>query len=183
LERRFDLREKLIYLDAAKRVEAPDAFSEVTGLEHLEGRTVELIADGAELTARRVIGGKVALDDPAFSAVVGLPFTSELQPMRLEIPLRDGTAQGRRMKTARVVLLLHESLGGEVASSPTSRFEKLNNRVTANPMDTVPPLLSGEIETPLDASAGGGVDVIVRQSQPLPFNIGAIIVKADVYGE
>jgi hypothetical protein len=183
MERRFDLRAELIYLDAAKRVVASEAFSEVTGLEYLEGRTVSVVADGAELAPRRVIGGKITLEAPALAVVVGLPYTSELQPMRLDVPLRDGTSQGRKFKTSRVALLLHESLGGEVASSPANRYEKLNYRRTSDPMDSAPPLFSGQLEMPIQGNAGDGVDVIIRQTSPLPFNVGAMVVKLDVYGE
>lgn len=181
--RLFSQPEKLIYSDCAKRITSATATNRFTGLDHLEGRDVTILGDGAPMTGTKVIGGAVQLDRDVSTVVVGLPFTSELQPMRLEIPLRDGTAQHRNWKAARIALYVHESLGGEVADSPTSRFERLNYRDVATPMDAVPPLYSGERETTVEASTRAGADAIVRTSEPMPLNIGSLTWKGDVSGE
>jgi hypothetical protein len=184
MERRFDEREKLIYLDCALLTQfagAPQLV--VAGLDHLNGRTVSICVDGYEQPPRVVLNGRITLDTAGTWVAVGLPYTSELQPMRVDIPLRDGTSQGRKFKVARAVLMLHESLGGEVAESPEGRFQRINNRVTSDPMDTVSPLLNGQTEVLLQSGARDGIDVIVRQTAPLPFNIAGIVVKADLYGE
>ncbi len=179
----FEQRARLIYLDAAMRVESATDLSEVTGLAHLEGRTVGILADGAELEEQQVANGTVTLSTVARTVVVGLPFTSELQPMRVDIPMRDGTAQGRNFRVSRVMLALHSSLGGEVADSPTSRFQKLNYRRVASEVGSPPPLYTGEIETAVDSNARSGVDVMIKATGPLPFNVGGFVAKLDIYGE
>jgi hypothetical protein len=73
----------------------------VTGLDHLNGRTVSICVDGYEQPARVVIAGQITLDTAGTWVAVGLPYTSELQPMRMDIPLRDGTSQGRKFKSQR----------------------------------------------------------------------------------
>lgn len=181
--RRFEQPEKLIYLDAARRYESATGVATLTGLEHLEGREVAVLADGAELSRVVVQQGAVALPAPARTAIVGLPFTSVLQPMRLELQMQDGSAQHRRWRTTRVGLYLHASLGGEIADGPEGRAEKLNFRRVATPMDAPPPLYTGEIETALESRARPGVDVVVRTSGPHPLNIGSLTVKGDIYGE
>ncbi len=184
MSRDFDDFTRLIYLDAALVLESDEKTDTFAGLEHLEGRFVSVLGDGAELATVRVQDGEVTLGSEVNVAVIGLPFTSELQPMRLEIPLRDGTAQGRKWKTARVALTVHESLGGEVGDSPTaSKFEPFNYRRVATPMDSAPPLFTGDLETAISATAREGVDLMIRTSSPLPLNIGSIVVKGDVYGE
>ena len=116
-------------------------------------------------------------------AVVGLPFTSELQPMRVDIPMADGTSQHRQWRTSRVGLYLHESLGGEVADAPGARFEKLNYRDAGTLTDAPPPLFTGEKETAIESNARPGVDVMIRTSGPFPLNIGSLTLKGDIYGE
>lgn len=181
--RDFAAAASLIYLDSAVRVESETAFSTVTGLDRLEGKTVSVLGDGAELKPCVVASGTITLEKSVNTAIVGLPFTSELQPMRQEVPMRDGTAQGRNWRTSRIALLLHDSAGGEVGDSLQARFEKLNFRRVSTPMGSAPALYSGEIETAIESSARAGVDAVVKTSDPLPFNVGAIIIKGDVYGE
>jgi hypothetical protein len=52
-----------------------------TGLGHLEGREVALVADGLVLERRVVSGGQVVLDSPASELMVGLPYTHVIEPM------------------------------------------------------------------------------------------------------
>lgn len=180
---RFTDASRLIYLDAAKMLELSPSSATLTGLEHLEGREVSVLGDGAELPTVRVIDGTVTLESPVAVAIVGLPFTSELQPMRMEIPLRDGTAQHRQWKVSRIALDVYQSLGGTVAHSLTGKAEALNYRRTADAMDSPPPLYDGAIETAVEARTGDGVDAVVRTSGPLPLNLVSMTLKLDVYGE
>lgn len=180
---RFDDTASLIYLDAAKKFDLITATATLTGLDHLEGRTVSVLGDGAEMITVRVIDGAVTLESPVSVAIVGLPFTSELQPMRMEIPLRDGTAQHRQWKVTRIALDVYQSLGGEVAHSLTGKAEALNYRRTADAMDSPPPLYDGAIETAVEARTGDGVDAVVRTSSALPLNLVSMTLKLDVYGE
>ena len=181
--RKFDEADTLIYLDSAVRVESETAFSTVSGLDRLEGERVSVLGDGAELLPAQVVGGSITLEKEVNVAIVGLPFTSELQPMRQEVPMRDGTSQGRMWKVSRIALLLHDSCGGEVADGLTSRFEKLNFRRVSTSLDSAPALYSGEIETAIEGAARSAVDAVIRHSQPFPFNVGAMILKGDIYGE
>lgn len=190
LERKFAQRERLMYLDAAVRVEAAAPVTQVTGLAHLLGQLVDVVGDGAQQSARTVTrtvdgDGVVVLETPAKTVIVGLPYVSELQPMRKELPLQDGTAQHRNWKLARVGLWVHDSLGGEIADAPdpASKAEKINYRRASTAMDGAPPLSTGEVETAIEPRTREGFDVIIRQRAPLPLNIGSITLKGDVHGE
>lgn len=181
--RDFAERERLIYADAAVRLESETPVATVSGLDHLNGRTVVVLGDGAQFADATVIDGTVTLEREASTVVVGLAYSSLLQPTRREIPLRDGTSIGRKFRASRALLQLHDSLGGEVADSEDSTFDAIRYRTVADPLDAPPPLFTGEVEAAVESSARGGVDVTVRQTQPFPLNVGAIVWKGDVYGE
>jgi hypothetical protein len=183
LAREFSAPERLIYLDSATRFEFEEPTNELSGLEHLEGRTVDVLGDGAHLQSVRVIDGAAIIEDECSTIIVGLPFVSELQPMRVEIPLRDGTAQGRVWRITRVAVELHDSLGGEVADDPAGKFEQFDVRQISDPMDTAPALITDVVETALESEHRDGFDVAIRQTAPLPLNVGSIVLKGDVYGE
>ncbi|MCW8861879.1 MAG: hypothetical protein OQK07_05595, partial [Rhodospirillales bacterium] len=53
-----------------------------SGLGHLEGRTVSVLADGAVVADAVVAGGAAVLDRPASSAVIGLPFSHVVEPLQ-----------------------------------------------------------------------------------------------------
>jgi hypothetical protein len=181
--RRFDVSRQLIYLDSATRFVFEEPTDTLTGLDYLEGRELEVVADGAQLANVRVTGGSVKIENPASVVVVGLPYTSTLQPMRVEIPMRDGTSQARQWRTARIGLTLHESISGEVADGPEAPFGKLPARRVSTGMDAPPPLINGLVEIPIESKAREGLDVVVRQRAPFPLNVISIIAKGDVYGE
>ena len=181
--RRFDEPESLIYADCATRKTFDTPTTDVEGLPHLEGKQVTILGDGAELPPGRVLDGMIRLPGPVNSVVVGLPYTSQLQPMRMDLPMRDGTAQRRVWRVSRVGLMLHDSMSGEVADAPDARFEALQYRRVSTPMDAPPPLYTGEIETAIESRAREGADVVVQSDAPLPFNVGAMVLKGDVFGE
>lgn len=176
MSRRFDELDRCIFSDAAKVVEMDPASATVGGLSHLNGKTVVVLADGVEHPTRVVAGGSITLQAPASRVVVGLPFTSELQPARREVQTEKGTAQGRLWRVSRVGAFVHDSRGGQVADSPTSRFERL-------PFEAGAALFSGDIETAIESNARRNVDVTIKTSAPLPLNVGALVLKLDLYGD
>ncbi len=171
------------YVDGAVLREAATAFDTVTGLGHLEGKTVSIFADGSQRPAQVVAGGEITLDVPATVACVGLGYMSEVQPMKLEVQLQDGTAQGRKFKVNRVVLRLLDSLGGSVADYPGAPKEVIQYREVGMLMDAPPPIFSGDKEVVLQAHHRPSADLIITHDEPLPFTLCAATVIVDIYGD
>ena len=67
----------------------------VSGLSHLEGKTVSILADGGVHPQRVVASGAVALTAPATKIIVGLPYQSDLQTLPFSAGIDNGFAQGR----------------------------------------------------------------------------------------
>ncbi|MCD7740106.1 MAG: hypothetical protein LUH11_02010 [Candidatus Gastranaerophilales bacterium] len=72
-----------IFLDCALTYEG-DAIQNIYGLEHLEGETINLLADGCVIEGKVVTNGSVALDYPASKIIAGLPYEFELETLNLE---------------------------------------------------------------------------------------------------
>lgn len=72
-----------IFLDSALCYKGTP-ISSVSGLEHLENETVNILADGCVITDKLVKNGKITLDYPASKIVVGLPYEFELKTLNLE---------------------------------------------------------------------------------------------------
>jgi hypothetical protein len=174
--RRFEQFDRMIYADAAKVIDLAPASATVGGLAHLNGKTVCVLADGVEHPTRVVSGGAITLQAPASRVVVGLPFTSELQPSKREVQTDKGSAQGQLWRVSRVGVFVHDSRGGQVADSPSSRFERL-------PFPAGSALYSGDLETAIESNARHNIEATVKTSAPLPLNVGAIVLKLDLYGD
>lgn len=153
---------------------------ELSGLTHLAGETVHILADGAVEPARAVSGqGTLALAREASVIHAGLPYASALQTMNLELAQGDGTAQGRVKRVGRVVLRLYKSLGG-AAGFDEATLDPLIFRTSADPMGRAPALSSGDYEMAFPAGYDTFAHVRVVQDQPLPLTVLALITGVDV---
>lgn len=184
---RLEAREKeaSFYVDCGTDVEGAVESSTVSGLDWLEGKTVAILADGAVQPSRVVSGGIIPLDRPARRVVVGLPYTAEVQPMKVNLDVNDGTSQGRKQRVNRAVFRLWNTLGLEWCSEPgkaSPEWRELPFRDTDDPIGESPPLFTGDKEV----STGGGfdrsIDLAVRQTQPLPLGLLGIVIKFEVHG-
>lgn len=173
----------LIYADAAKVYQFDTPRADLTGVDHLEGRECVILTDGALHRNLVVRDGVLTLDAPASQVVVGLPFTSELQPMKQEVQLEDGTAQGRRFKLHGATVRVGHSQGGEVSANPedaTLPWSRLPNPIV---LGGPAPLFTGERDLILESRHDAAVNLTVRQREPLPLNVTALILRFDVYGD
>ncbi len=115
---------------------------EIAGLNHLEGETVAILADGAIHTPRQVVGGVVPLERAATTVHIGYPFIAALKTERIEAGAADGTSQG---KVKRIVeMVFHFLRTGNVSFGPDAdTLDEMELRDTDDLMDTASPLISG----------------------------------------
>ena len=161
------------YLDSMLTYEG-GAVSSVFGLDHLEGQTVSVLADGAAHPDRVVSSGSITLNGSYEVVHAGLPYTSTLQTMRIEAGAKDGTAQGKKKRISRITYRLYNTLGLKHGPS-SSRLDIIPFRSSADDMDAAPAMFTGdkEIEFPRNWDKDGYVFLV--QDQPLPFTILAIM--------
>ena len=88
-----------------------DAAVRDTGLSHLEGRDVAVLADGNVIHGLTVENGKITLKHPASVVHVGLPYRAELETLDLTLPRQDGTQQGRSARLISVSVRVEKTRG------------------------------------------------------------------------
>lgn len=169
------------HVDSGTELSNAVASSVVSGLTWLEGKDVSVLADGAVQINKRVAGGLITLDPPAARVIVGLPYTAEVQPMRVELNLEDGSSAGRKQRCNRAVFRLWNTLGLEWKDSGTE-WRKLSFRSTDDPMGESPPLFTGDHEESTGGGYGMSIDLSVRQTDPLPLGLLGIVLKLNSYG-
>lgn len=155
----------------------------LTGLEHLEGKEVCIIADENIHDRRTVSGGEITLDfTPEVRVRVGLPFTSTLTPMPFHADLQDGPSRGRKWKTHQLSVEILNSLGGEFESSP-GVWDALTTRSTIDDMDASPPVVSDILQVQVNGPYSRTGQFTIRTSTPAPMCILCVAPTADVYGD
>jgi hypothetical protein len=157
------------YLDGHAAFASGAANRTVSGLAHLNGKTVTVMQDGQAPITRTVASGAITV--PAAAAgYLGLPYTSTLRPMKLDADFEDGTAQSRKKRIHQVVVRTLKSRGGEVRTNSGSWYA------------LAPTTTTGDQKIILGGAFGIDADVDVRQTEPYPMCIISILPKWDAYG-
>jgi len=146
------------------------AVSTLSGLDHLEGQVVSILADGATHPNRTVSSGSITLDRSAKSVKVGLAYTSLLQTMRLNAGSQNGTSQGKTKRIYDITVRMFETIGVEVGPD-LNNMERIPFRSSADLMDEGIPPFTGDKEVEFRGNYETDGFIFVRQTQPLPFTI------------
>lgn len=145
----------------------------VAGLDHLEGETVAVLADGAIHPSRIVAEGTINLAHAASRAQVGLPYVHVLESLRLEAGAAAGTALGQTKRVHGVTLVMLDSAAVEVGpdEGPVSAVPF---RTVSHPMDAAVPLFSGERFVEFEGDYGSDARITIRGDAPAPFTLLAM---------
>jgi hypothetical protein len=167
------------FVDCGLRYEGA-ATGTLSGLYHLEGETVTVLANGATHPDREVTNGGITLAYNSTTAAVGYNYTSSMQTMRIEAGSADGTSQGKPKRIHAVTLRLLETVGIEVGNS-SNENDRVFFRDSSMPMDQAVPLFTGD----KDIEFPGGYDdddrLYVRQTQPLPMSVLALFPRMNTF--
>lgn len=158
------------------------ATNTITGLTHLNGMVVGVLANGNVHPSRTVSGGSITLEYEATVVHVGLAYESVIQPMRLDMDQALGNTQGA-VKTIRgVTFRLMDTLGLTVADKVGGVFRKVEFRTTGDDMDSAPELFTGEKYHEHDGDLDEDATIILKQDQPLPWTLLGMVVHYQVTG-
>lgn len=142
----------------------------ISGLGHLEGKTVVGLADGDVTPLFTVSGGSVTLQQPASKVHIGLPYAAEIENLPPAVDLQDvGAARGRPTKASRLFIQLEKTRGIEVAPANRERFTTFTQ--TAFDLSLKIPLFTGMVSFNLYPEWNSDGTIVVRQTFPLPMTV------------
>lgn len=143
----------------------------IAGLDHLAGCEVAVLADGAVLPGQLVSpDGEITLPRQASVVHAGLPYTSILEPMRLEIATSAGTSQTKRKRITEVSARFHKTLGGKIGAAE-DRLETIHFRSSGMPMGAPPQVFCGDKSVRFPKGWDKDGRLVVVQDQPLPMTV------------
>lgn len=153
----------------------------ISGLGHLEGKTVSILADGAVHPQRVVTGGAITLDIEASVVQIGLPIQADMQTLPLVAQLQDGSfGQGHIKNVNKVWLRVYRSSGIFVGPSADKLVEAKQR--TTEPYGSPPVLKSEEIEIVLTPSWADSGQIFLRQYDPLPLTVVSLTAEVALGG-
>ena len=141
---------------------------------------VQVLADGAAHPDCVVTSGAITLQRAASVAQIGLACPATVQTTRIEAGAADGTAQGKTKRINKCVLRFHNTLGA-FAGPDDSNLDEINFRTGSDLMDQAPPLFSGDKLMEWPGSYDFDGYVMVRQEQPLPMTLVAVMPQLHTF--
>lgn len=150
----------------------------IGGLWHLEGREVQILADGAVAPNQVVTAGAVTLGNAASVVHVGLAYTSDLQTLPLALEGMQAAGQG----TLKNVLAAHLRITQTSLFEVGPAFDKLTpnrSRLVSDPFGSAPSLVTSEQRVAIQGSWNADGSVCVRQTNPLPLSILAMTLDVE----
>jgi len=153
----------------------------ISGLSHLEGESVTVMADGSDAEGLKTVsGGAITLTASASVIHVGLGYTSDLETLPQIVPLNSGVSMGQVNQIKNLILMLDESLGFNYGPA-FNDLKEYDLTTDAVPLGRPAQLFHGFTD---EISFGGPDDraptVCIRQGQPLPLKILAILTDVEV---
>lgn len=154
-----------VLCDSAMQASGP-ASTVWSGLSHLEGREVDVVADGYYSGRYTVSGGAVTISREATSVVIGLPFASEIDLLPPEIQTGMGSASGHAMSTSEITVRFHETTGCKINGDEVT-FRETGENV----LDQPPTPFSGVRRIELLGWERGESPITITQDLPMPWHI------------
>jgi hypothetical protein len=142
----------------------------ISGLDHLEGETLSVLADGASHPDVVVDSGTITLNRSASIVHIGLPYKSNIHTLRIEAGAQDGTAQGKTKRIHRVTVRLYKTLGLKFGPN-SSKLDIMSFRISADLMGDAPKLFTGDKSVNWNDGYDTEGLMYFRQDQPLPFTL------------
>lgn len=169
-------------MDAALAGTAAVPKSRWSGLDHLEGREVKIMGDGAELPPATVSGGAVDLPYPVSSLRAGLPYIHEIAPLPAVSMGQGGVRQSKALRLIRASfrVLDTQALSVDTGRGPTP--VPLKRLGPAGVLDSPPPAISGDVSVRAVGWRREALAPVWRvvQDTPLPCTILSVATEMKV---
>ncbi len=174
----FADKEDAVFLDCSLTYDGVPA-DNISGLDHLEGETIQVVADGSVHPDVTVSGGAVTLNKEYSVVTFGYHKKSELETMSIEAGSKIGSSQGSISRITEVSIRFYDTIGGEVGYDD-NETDIVAFRNASDVMDSSPSLYSGFKILKFPAGFNRTYKVYLKQDQPLPMTILNIVFKAQV---
>ncbi|HDS7133374.1 TPA: hypothetical protein QH369_000107 [Klebsiella aerogenes] len=150
-----------------------------SGLEHLEGQTINILSDASVEPQKVVTGGAVTLEKPGGVVHIGLPINAQFETLDININGQE-TLLDKKQLISTVTLVVNASRG-IWASTPGGQWYEYPQREFEFYDDPVEDA-TGKVEVKLDSIWEKNGRLKIRQTDPLPLSVLAVMPRITVGG-
>ena len=144
-----------------------EAVTSITGLDHLEGQAVAVLANGYVVDGLTVSSGAITLPNAASRVHVGLGYTADIETLNPEISSTEmATAQGSKKRVSTVTVRVEDTRGISIGPD-SSRLVEMKQGLNT--------LTTGDLSMSIKPVWNTNGRVFIRQSNPLPMTILAVV--------
>ena len=156
-------------------------YNEITGLDHINNKTVQVVGNGNFIEETTVTNNKVTTDRYYNTLLVGLPYTSTLRPMPIEPNLVNKLSQSRVKATSKIIVRFFKTKGAKVgeAGRQLTTFPVVD---TQDPTGKPVPLKTGQQRFFVGSDYEREKLIEVRQDLPYPMTVLSIASHVNAEG-
>ncbi len=170
---------KAWFLDCALQYYTGTPATVISGLDHLNGATVSILADGNVSPSQTVVAGSITLPYAATRVTVGLPYVSQLQTLSMQPEGMQMQVQDYRKKISAVAVRVADTRGLKVGPNFSSLTE-IKERSAQVSMGAAIPLFTGDERVVIDSQYLVDDNVCIQQDNPLPCTILGVIPEVSI---
>jgi hypothetical protein len=151
----------------------------ISGLWHLEGETVSILADGAVLAPQVVTGGSITLANASSVVNIGVKIVADLETLPLSLEMQ-ASGQGTQKNVNKVYMRVSNSSGLFIGPD-LAHLTECKTRTT-EPYGTPPHLISDVISVVISPTWNPSGGVSIRQTNPLPTTVLSMTIESALGG-
>lgn len=151
------------------------ATTTISGLDHLEGQSVDVLIDGAVYPMdATVASGIITLEDDwigtgTVTYHVGLPYTTTMQSMRLNPPTVQGSSLGKQQSQYDISMVFQDTVNAKLGKDENNLYQMKN--FAPSVMGQAPTLFTGIETQAFPYGHKNEAYVMIVSDKPLPFSL------------
>lgn len=155
------------------------ATATITGLDHLEGQTVKVLADGATHPDKTVASGSITLERTASTVQVGLGYTHRMKTLKHEGGTAAGSAVGKTKQFSAVTYVLLNAMTLAFGRD-LDNLREIDFREVGDDTDSAVALFTGEYYAEFEDDWKPDARICIESDTPAPFTLLALAPEIDI---
>lgn len=179
----MDNQEDAVQTDCSKTYSGT-ATATITGLDHLEGEEVYILAEGSTHAPRTVTSGQITLKKAYTKVTCGLYYDGDVDTLEFDaVNDFNGPSLGQIRRITEIILRIFEAgvVWGKRADQAADKLYQLHPRESDDKMDTATGLKSGLYEIQTESNWDLSSRATFHARSPQPATVSAIMYKANVH--
>lgn len=172
-KRYIEYMDSTMYVDSGLTGSSSPVTDSWSGLDHLEGQTVDIVADGKVHPQETVTSGAITLDYDAAAIQSGLHFEVDMEMLHPEVLSREGTSQGSQLRIYEAVFRLQDTIGLTVNGKDVPVM------TTQETMDAAPSPFTGDKQVPTVGWTSPN-NIRIQHTLPAPFTLLGVVQKLTI---